>query len=488
MLHVSDLIHYKKCPRFCWNCRNNPLPYESFYHMDVPFSELWQKRLHIENALSGEVGDTNEKTLSLLEKSDVLIAGRFSYRECRTRIPVLIRLEEGYKAIYPLLTPYPKDFEAVKMKVNQIICASAGIQIVKHEILYVNKDYVREGDLDLEECLLLTDRFFNRKNNPGTPIDQAVDAVEIDLDEWIDATDEVLNAPSVETIRTKVCTTGRRCNYYDQCFDDSGLPDDSPIFLTTSQHKIDAFENGVEHICQMDLDQIDGYKLQYSQYMASRQGKFVDHIALRHWISRIEYPISYLDFEWDTFAFPPYDKMKPFDVLCFQYSLHVEENGELKHYDYFGTGDCRKEFIRSLIKQISKTGTVLVYNMEGAEKLRLTQLAEQFPRYRKALMQICERMVDLSKPFETGIYYANKMRGHYSLKNVLPVFTDEVSYQELEIHNGLNAVQAYRTFDSVSDEKKEEVRNNIREYCRMDTYAEYVVYHGLLKELEDKDA
>lgn len=487
MLHVSDLIHYKKCPRFCWNCQNNPLPYESFYHMDSPFTALWQKRLGVEKAVSGEVGDTNEKTLKLLEENDVLLAGRFSYRECRTRIPLLMRTDQGYKAIYPLLSAYPKEFEAVKMKVNQMICRSVGIDIVKHEILYINKDYVRHGELDLDECLIITDRFFNRKNHPGRNIDEVIEELEIDLDTWIDQTNQVLSLPSVETIRSKTCTTGRRCNYYDICFDDSHLPDDSPVFLTTSQHKLEALETGIEHICEMDLDQIDGYKLQYSQYMASKQGKFVDHIALKHWLSRIEYPISYLDFEWDTFAFPPYDKMKPFDVLCFQYSLHVED-GDLKHYDYFGTGDCRKEFIQSLLKQIPKTGTVLVYNMEGAEKLRLVQLAEQFPRYKKQLMQICGRMVDLSKPFETGIYYANKMRGHYSLKNVLPVFTNQVSYQELEIHNGLNAVQAYRTFDTVSDEQKNEVRNNIRDYCKMDTYAEYVVYHGLLKESEGKDA
>ncbi len=57
--------------------------------------------------------------------------------------------------------------------------------------------------------------------------------------------------------------------------------------------------------------------------------------------------------------------------------------------------------------------------MEGAEKLRLIQLGEQFPQYADDLAQIYDRMIDLSKPFECGLYYDNRMHGHYSLKNIL---------------------------------------------------------------------
>ncbi len=52
---------------------------------------------------------------------------------------------------------------------------------------------------------------------------------------------------------------------------------------------------------------------------------------------------------------------------------------------------------------------------------------------------------------------------------------------------GLNAVFAYRTYDEKDEEEKKEVKEAISTYCQMDTYAEYVVYHGLIKEVE-KDA
>ena len=237
------------------------------------------------------------------------------------------------------------------------------------------------------------------------------------------------------------------------------------------------------------MNQIEGFRLQYAQYMASKTQKpFMDRAALQVWMKQIKYPISYLDFEWDTFAIPPYKNMKPFDVLCFQYSLHVEtSDGNLTHYNFFESKDCRRHFVEQLIKDLPKTGTILVYNMEGAEKLRLKQLASQFEEYREELESICSRMVDLSKPFEAGLYYNSKMRGHYSLKSILPVFSKDVSYHDLDIQNGLNAVFAYRTYDEKDEKEKKEVKEAISTYCQMDTYAEYVVYHGLIKEVE-KDA
>ncbi|MDO4466038.1 MAG: DUF2779 domain-containing protein [Bacillota bacterium] len=448
--------------------------------MDVPYSQFWMEYYGFENAVSGNTGDSNEQTLALLENNDVILQARFTYNDCRTKIPVLVKLENGFKAIYPHLSAYPKENVALVMKINREIASHCGISIIENEIVYLNKDYIREESLDVHKLLSSSDRLFNKRNNLGKTIEEYMEAIDFDLDENIELTKQVLSSPSPEMPRTKLCTASRRCTYYDVCFDDSQLPDNSILFLTTSRNKIDAYHQGIETISQMDPEKFEGFHLQYAQYRASEQDYFVDSLAIKEWISRIQYPISYLDFEWDTFAIPPYPKMKPFDVLCFQYSLHIEqEDGTLEHRDFFDVQDCREAFILSILENVPENGTVLVYNMEGAEKLRLMQLAEQFPQYASQLKQICDRMVDLSKPFELGKYYHNKMRGHYSLKSVLPVFTEEYSYSDLSVKDGLKAVRAYREFATSSQEEQEIIREDIREYCKMDTFAEYIVYHGL---------
>lgn len=487
MTHVSDLLHIQRCPKLAWNYYHkiqNPLHY---FHMIEPYSNLWKRYLKVEDALHGEVGDTNEMTLQRMEGAPVYLYARFSYQECRTQIPILIKKENGYHAIYPYLNCTVRESEALRFKLNQLIAKHCGIDIVSHEVLLIQKEYVRQETLDLDSLFFRSDCFFNRRNHPSKPIQEVLDAMELDLDEMIQNADLLFDQEAIPMERNKNCTAGRRCSFYEDCFDDSILPEDSSLFLTTSQHKLEAFQQGIQHISDMDLSMIEGSRLQYAQVMASRYGSFMDRCALQTWVRQIQYPISYLDFEWDTFGIPPYPRMKPFDVLCFQYSLHIEDRDQpLDHRDFFGVQDCREAFIQSLIQDLPKSGSILVYNMEGAEKLRLMQLAEQFPQYKEELVSICDRMVDLSKPFETGVYYENRMRGHYSLKNILPLFTDEVSYQQLAIHSGINAVMAYRTFDSVDSQEQKKISQDIRNYCRMDTYAEYIVYHGLLKKLKEE--
>lgn len=482
MIHVSDLIAHHRCPRYAWNKRNDTQPFQGFYHMETPFSRYWEQYFHIENSPSTQVGDTNEKTLALLKENETVKNARFEYKGCRTRIPILRKIADGYLAIYPHLTSYPKEHEAYVIKINQLIAASVGIPITENQIFYLNKDYVFEDELNIQECFLVTDKLCNRKNKLNKSIRDCVEALQFDLDAWIDEVENLLKQEEPPVIeRSKNCTSGRRCPYYDDCFDESDEPDNSILFLTTSQKKLDAYQSGIRHIHELNLNDLDGFRLQYAQYMASKYGQFVDHWAIHSWLQHVKMPISYLDFEWDTFAIPPYKGLHPFDVICFQYSLHIErENEPLQHLDFFASKDCRRAFIESLIKDIPKEGSILVFNMEGAEKLRLQQLSEQFPEYKVELNEICSRMIDLSKPFEAGLFYDNRMRGHYSLKNVLPVFTDEYSYHQLQIKDGMDAVYAYRNYDSSTPEEKRQIRENIRNYCKMDTFAEYVVYHGLL--------
>ncbi len=490
MIHVSDILHFMQCERLAWNWKNCRPTVDSFYHMEVPYSSLYTKYLHLESFGQGKTGDTNDISLNLLNTYPFVLNARFEYKGCRTNIPILEKLVDGYRMIYPYLSAYPKEHEAIKMKMNYLICQKCGVPVVDIKIIYINKDYVRQDELDVFELLRCSNQLFNKRNNPSRVIMDLIEEIDFDFDELIEKTHTVLYGECPILKRTKNCTSGRRCRFYDTCFDDSSKPNDSTLFLTTSQYKLDDYYNGIQHIKDMNPSHLEGHRLQYAQFMASKNGVFFDKSAIAPWLEDIQYPISYLDFEWDTFAIPPYKGMKPFDVVCFQYSLHVEnEKGELTHYNFFDTGDCRLHFIESLLQDIPKTGTILVYNMEGAEKLRLIQLANQFPVYQEELESVWSRMKDLSKPFETGCFYDNEMRGHYSLKKVMPVFSNQVSYTDLSIQNGLNAVWIYRTIQNASEEEQEKIRHDISTYCAMDTYAEYIVYHGLIQLLkEDKDA
>lgn len=487
MLHIVNLEQLKKCPRLAWIQYHHKLDMMPFYNADIPFSELWAKAYGIEGTPCGKRGDTNETSLKLMESNDVVRWIRFSYRDLRVMIPWLQKCEGGWKAIYPHMSSSPHQDLAWRMKITQEVAARCGVSIVSHEVIWINKEYVRGSDLDLQALFKRGDRLFGRRSKTGQSIEELLAETEIDLDALIDEAAQVLEGPCPQPEPGRSCHTGRRCVWFDDCFHPESMDGRDVAFLKGIPFK----ENlGITRMDQLDPAGLEGKPVAYAQYKASKSNPYMNKEAMADWMKDVSWPVSYLDFEWDSFAVPPYPGMLPFDVLCFQYSLHMEqEDGTLTHTSFFASGDCRKDFIESLIESIPEQGTIFVYNMMGAEQLRLKQLARQFPEYEAQLEQIWSRMKDLSKPFENGMYYDLAMKGRFSLKQVVNLFDSHGYYDKLDIRNGLDAVKAYRVHVRGDEDTKQAIETQIDQYCGMDTYAEYLVWHGLQKAMEDmKDA
>jgi len=80
---------------------------------------------------------------------------------------------------------------------------------------------------------------------------------------------------------------------------------------------------------------------------------------------------------------------------------------------------------------------------------------------------------DLLVPFRSFVYYHPKQCGSASLKKILPVLVPELSYDELEIGDGMAASAEYArvTFCDVSDEERARVRAALLNYFHLDTIA-----------------
>ena len=90
-------------------------------------------------------------------------------------------------------------------------------------------------------------------------------------------------------------------------------------------------------------------------------------------------------------------------------------------------------------------------------------------------------MVDLQLPFESGLVYDVRMRGLWSVKVIMSLMHDK-SYDDLAIHQGMDAVYEWRRLDKNDEEAdKEEIVNNLKAYCGMDSYAMMVIYKWLLQ-------
>ena len=229
--------------------------------------------------------------------------------------------------------------------------------------------------------------------------------------------------------------------------------------------------------------------------VVKNKNDFIDRDELIKEINKIEYPIYHLDFESLMLPLPRFKGEWPNEQSLFQFSIHVEkEPGKCNRYKdnyYFlpdDFGDHRRELIEKMISiiDLSHGGSVLVYN-KTFECSRIKELAKLFPEYAKELMKIHDSIKDLEEVLEgrnTNYrnFYSYNMQGSYSIKKVLPVFTN-LKYQDISIHNGIQAYTAYCKFTDLPQEEIEEIRKKLIEYCGLDTYSMVAILNNLKKRI-----
>ena len=151
----------------------------------------------------------------------------------------------------------------------------------------------------------------------------------------------------------------------------------------------------------------------------------------------LPYPRYYLDFETITPAIPVWANTRPYQMVPFQWSCHIEDtSGNLEHLEYLADSetDPRPAFIDTLIAAVGSTGPVLVYNAPF-ESGRMKELAEAFPDKAVPLQSIISRVVDLL-PLMRDHYYHPDMLGSWSIKAVLPTVAPELDYTTLPVGDG----------------------------------------------------
>ena len=231
---------------------------------------------------------------------------------------------------------------------------------------------------------------------------------------------------------------------------------------------------------------------------------YINKEKIRCIINSLEYPIYHLDFETFPCPIPRFKGESPYTQSPFEFSLHIERSpgvcDKIKdNYIFLATttDDEREELIKYLLSNIDVTkGTLLAQNV-NFEKGRILELANMFPKYREKLIMLSKRTFDLlyilnnNKEFyqahgftkedvNTVNFYDYRLSGSYSIKKTLPLFSD-LSYDNLEVKNGTEAIISYANYKNMSKEELEETLGYLKVYCRQDTWAMVEILNKIRK-------
>ena len=483
-MHVSDIKRFLRCPRLYHLSLENRLKFHLYFNISTDINVSIAKKLKIEKYYVGLPNQESSDTFLAANDYNWIFKARFSYKGLRIRVPLLYIDSDRCDVYSILFSTQALEDEGKNMAYIRQVLEGNNLKIDNYYILFLNKDYVFEDCLDDEKLWLLTDQFIRDGKECGN-IKDYVENFDLDLDEIL----YMMDTSEIELpVRTNKCTGKNRCPFYYDCFPiEKTIADNSILTLVSSQYKYDMFEDGIKYLKDADLKKVEGNKVQMAQIQADLNGGlYVDEKALADWLSQLKLPISFIDFEWDLFPIPPYKDMKVMDVLVFQYSLHVFDGKKLSHYEFIGEGDNRKQLVLSLLENIPVEGSVVAYNATGAEKLRIKEFADYFPECSEKLLEINERLIDMAIPFTSGFVYDIKMRGSITLNSIENMIDDSCTYDDLEVSDGMQAVKMHREMSKCKNEKQKQLyKEQLLQYCGLDSYSLYKIYKWLNKVLSD---
>jgi len=357
-----------------------------------------------------------------------------------------------------------KTYHIDDISLQRFAFEGAGYTITKSILMHVNNQYVRYGDLDVEELFTLEDC--------TEMVESRIEKVRPNLIQFLD----MLNNNEEPDIPIGPhCFSPFTCDFIGYCW--QHVPEISVYDLFSGAKLEGLLGQGILKV--EDVPPEFGMTERQAIAVRSIQKNRVhaDSSAIREFLDRLEYPLYFLDYETINPGVPLFDGTRPYQLIPFQFSLHVQEKkgGKLEHREYLHTDatDPRPELAKRLVDVCGDNGSVVVYNQSFESRVN-RDLANAYPAYADALLNINDRMVDLLVPFRSRILYHPAMGGSASLKSVLPAFAPEMSYDDLAIQDGDTASVRYLKCMKglVSETERQEIFKNLRVYCAQDTLAE----------------
>jgi hypothetical protein len=380
-------------------------------------------------------------------------------------LPVRRRGQRSWRMIEVKSSSKLKDYHRDDVAIQAFVARSAGVQLASVSLAHIDTSWVYPGGGDYEGLLVehdLTEDAFARGG---------------EVSDWIAEAQAVASrsrAPKVATGRQ--CVEPFACGFIDHC--ESGKPQaEYPVaWLPNIRRTVlkDAIDNGAADLRDVPDELLDEQQLKVKRHTLSGR-TFFDRKGAQADLAGHKLPAYFLDFETVLLPVPRWKGTWPYQQVPFQFSVHrLSRTGQLTHQAFLDLSgrDPRRACAEALIDACGKTGPIFAYNADF-EKLRIAELAAQFPRLKASLQAIRDRIVDLL-PIARQRFYHPSQQGKWSIKNVLPAIAPDLRYDELDgIQNGGMAMQAYQEAIAPDTDavRKAEIEKQLLTYCELDTFA-----------------
>ena len=388
---------------------------------------------------------------------------------------------------------------------------------VNYYLAVLNSEYVYDGAIDENGKCLYRDvngqeiiTFLN--------FNETTEAYQTEILKEIASLKSYISTPHDVTKKVdvgKYCAWGENteCLFWKHCFQTlRGVPDTNSAnkYLNSDQSfrdwdikgKYELINEGYYKLDDVPLEWLVKEKHQIQRDCYDNDTEYVDQEKMQYWFDQLEYPIYHFDFEGFPCPLPRFKGERPYTQSVFEFSLHIEREPGVcdKEKDNFiflneeCDDDERKALAEAIVNhfEYNEDGTLkgtMLAQFTAYEKGRLEELAALYPEHSAKLLAIRDRSADLlhllnnNKEMYMGMrhvdifnYYHKDLSGSYSIKKTLPVLVPKLTYEGMDVGNGVQAYIAYINYDSAQPtfdtlKTKAERREALKRYCQQDTWA-----------------
>lgn len=428
-------------------------------HSDIPFSK----------DLSQMIKRTEEL---LLNENIVITEASFQFENLFCSVDILKKSNSKIELYEVKSSTEIKEIYIHDISYQYYLLKKLGYSITKASIVSINPFYERKGELNLQKLFVIHD------------VTAIVEENREQVEENIKQMQMYIEEEEMEDDIDMHCFKPYPCSYFAYCTKHLEKDNIFALRRMSKKKQIEFYKRGVTSFEQLkDMDIKEPYKRQIL-YELEEKKTHIDIEKINAFLSSLQEPLYFLDFETFQESIPKYDYTRPYMQIPFQYSLHYIENEQLKHKEFLGkpTTDPRRELALQLVRDIPTDACVVAYNMMF-EKMIIKHLSGLYPDLREHLLCIYANMHDLMIPFKEGYYYTKAMHGSYSIKYVLPALfpgEENLDYHNLDmVHNGKEAMYLFKEMINKSEKEVEQIRKALLAYCKLDTYAMVKIWYRL---------
>ena len=404
-----------------------------------------------------------------------LFEATFQAQGVLIRADVLVRdANNEYRLIEVKASTQVKDYHLTDCAIQLWVLEHQGFRVNAVELAHINNQFVYQGDGDYTGLFTYADVAGPARNlQPGIP-------------DLVNDLTQTLAGTEPEIDMGDQCNNPFDCPFIGYC---TGPQPEMPVSWIPGGRSValKLIEKGFADIREIPEGLLDNKTREWVRKV-TLSGKPDLKPGAAKALENIGWPRYYFDFETLNPAVPVFRGTRPYEAQAFQWSCHIEtENGEIEHREFLADGKepPTRPCATALVKNLGHTGPILVYS--SYEKTTLKSLAKLKPR----LEAIINRLVDLL-PITRANYYHPDMHGSWSIKNVLPTISSDLDYANLDlVTEGSQAQIAYLEMINMEVEnmevintdkthaKKEQLKNALLRYCKLDTQALVAIAHYL---------